>query len=201
MHKVFISYHHDNDQWAKDELLRWNQEEHLFIDKSVDTGDISDDLDDETIRVKIRDDYLQDSTVTILLVGRETQFRKHVDWELYSSMRDSARNKKSGIIVVMLPDIALDFFSVGHGEDEKAIYPPDINWVTISDRTEYEARYPYMPERIIDNLVAGGSHISVVKWEKIASNHAVLRALIEWAHRDKEICKYDLSRPMRRRNA
>lgn len=95
MHKVFISYHHENDQWAKNELLQWNDEEEIFIDRSVDTGDISDELTDEEIRVKIRDEYLRDSTVTILLVGQETRFRKHIDWEFYSSMRNSPRNGKS----------------------------------------------------------------------------------------------------------
>lgn len=86
-HKVFISYHHDNDQWAKEKLLELNSKYDIFIDRSVDTGDISDDLSDEKIRKKIRDEYLRD-TVTILLVGTETKNRKHIDWELYSSMYD-----------------------------------------------------------------------------------------------------------------
>ena len=72
-HKVFISYHHDNDQWAKETLLKCNEENDIFIDGSVDTGDISDDLSDEEIRKKIRDEYLRDTTVTILLVGTETK--------------------------------------------------------------------------------------------------------------------------------
>ena len=45
-HKVFISYHHDNDQWAKEKLLELNSKYDIFIDRSVDTGDISDDLSD-----------------------------------------------------------------------------------------------------------------------------------------------------------
>ena len=60
----------------------------IFLDRSVDTGDISDDLSDESIRRKVRDEYLRDSTVTILLVGLQTKRRKHVDWEIYSSMID-----------------------------------------------------------------------------------------------------------------
>ena len=75
----------------------------IFIDQSVDTGDISDELCDEAIREKIRDDYLRDSTVTIVLVGLETKRRKHVDWEIYSSMIDGKKNKKSGILAVNLP--------------------------------------------------------------------------------------------------
>jgi len=200
MHKVFISYHHDNDQWAKDHLLVLNALYDIFIDKSVDTGDIDDSLLSETIRTKIRDEYLRDSTVTILLVGKETMFRKHVDWELYSSMRDSAINKKSGILVVMLPDIALDYYTVGHGDIEKrVVYPDTTSWTRISTRSEYEKRYPYMPDRIIDSLLKGAS-ISVVKWDKIATSPETLKLLIEWTHKDRAECDYDLSRPMRRHN-
>lgn len=70
-HKVFISYHHRNDQNYKESLLDENDKYDLFIDASVDTGDIDDDLPDESIRQIIRDDYLRDSAVTILLVGVE----------------------------------------------------------------------------------------------------------------------------------
>ena len=64
-HKVFISYHHENDQQYKDGLLIMNDLYDIFIDKSVDTGDIDDSLSDQSIRGKIRDEYLRDSTVTI----------------------------------------------------------------------------------------------------------------------------------------
>ena len=80
MHKVFISHHHDNDQWYKEELVRFGEQNKIFIDQSVDTGDISDGLSDEYIRELIRDKYLRDSTVTIVLVGTETRRRKHMDW-------------------------------------------------------------------------------------------------------------------------
>ena len=103
MHKVFVSFHHKNDQYYKDYLVDWAEENEVFIDGSVETGDISDDLTDEEIRIMIRDDYLKDTTVTILLVGTETKYRKHIDWEIYSSMYDGKKNKKSGILVILLP--------------------------------------------------------------------------------------------------
>lgn len=80
-HRVFVSYHHKNDQAYKEYLINWAEENNIFVDWSVDTGDISDDLSDEQIREKIRDEYLRDCRVTILLVGTETKYRKHVDWE------------------------------------------------------------------------------------------------------------------------
>ena len=201
MHKVFISYHHENDQWAKDYLIRLNEEHDIFIDRSVDTGEIDDSLPDDFIRIKIRDEYLRDSTVTILLVGEETKHRKHIDWELYSSMRDGVYNKKSGILVVMLPNVASIYCTAGHGDEEKSVlYPDTHNWIHVNSREEFESRYPYMPERIIDCLLNGKSHISVVQWDKIENNPDILSQLIEWTHNDKEICEYDMSRPMRKRN-
>lgn len=72
-HRVFISYHHANDQIYKDALVKWGEENEIFIDWCVNTGDISDELADQQIREIIRDDYLQSSTVTIVLVGTETK--------------------------------------------------------------------------------------------------------------------------------
>ena len=205
MHKVFISYHHENDQFYKEELLELNDQygfrygQPLFIDKSVDTGDISERLSDETIREKIRDEYLKDSTVTILLVGTETKNRKHVDWELYSSMYDGQVNRKSGILVVNLPSIFQKLIHAGHGAEEKRIVYPNSSWTSFSKRKEYEERYPYMPDRIIDNLLNPKAKISVTNWDVITDPNK-LKALIEMTFRDRLNCEYDLSRPMRRQN-
>lgn len=32
MHRVFISYHHDNDQGYKNALVKWAEENDIFID-------------------------------------------------------------------------------------------------------------------------------------------------------------------------
>lgn len=42
MRKVFISYHHDNDQWYQEELVKFGKQNQIFSDASVDTGDIPD---------------------------------------------------------------------------------------------------------------------------------------------------------------
>ena len=198
MHRVFISYHHANDQWYKDELVRFAKENEIFEDWSVDTGDISDELSDEEIREKIRDEYLRLSSVTILLVGTETQNRKHVDWEIYSSMYDGKINKKSGIIVILLPSAKSTSFTCAF-DNEKTFYPEQTTWISINERAEYERRYPYMPARIIDNLLKPGVSISVINWEIINANG--LRLMINNAYYNRANQDYDLTRPMRRRNS
>ena len=199
MHKVFISYHHENDQWYKERLAELGWQHSIFIDESVDTGDIDDDLSDERIREIIRDEYLRDSTVTIVLVGTETKRRKHVDWEIYSSMYDGPINKKSGILVINLPDTGSSLVSAPHGQKEKDLYPDITSWTSVDSREEYERRYPYMPDRLVDNLRKSEAKISVVPWDRI--NVTTLKFLADAAFEDRGRCEYDLSQPMRRHNS
>lgn len=198
VHKVFISYHHANDQQYKESLVKWAEENDIFRDWSVDTGDISEDLADEQIREKIRDEYLKDSSVTILLVGTETKRRKHIDWEIYSSMYDGRVNKKSGIIVINLPTINCSYYTASHSGEKETVFPENTSWISISEREKYERRYPYMPDRIVDNLLNSSAKISVIGWDKL--NVSKLTYMIEKAFEDRSSCSYDLSRPMRRRN-
>jgi len=78
-----------------------------MVSKSVQIGEIDPVLPTETVRQKIRDEYLRDSTVTVVLVGTETWKRKHVDWEIGSSIRDTKLNSRSGLFGIILPTYPL----------------------------------------------------------------------------------------------
>lgn len=203
-HKVFISYHHDRDQGCKEKLVELGEQHDIFADRSVDTGDISEELSDEQIRVKIRDDYLQDSTVTIVLVGAETKYRKHVDWEIHSSMHDGELNKRSGILVVNLLAMAggnEPLVCAAHSGEEESVYPEIRDWTSVNSRQEWERLYPNMPNRILDNLIINDrAKISVTNWRWI-QDPVKLKLLIDMAYRDRNSCKYDLSQPMMRRSS
>ena len=76
-----------------------------IVDKSVEDGDIDDDnLATETIRQKIRDDFIADATVTVVLIGPCSWQRKHVDWEIGSSLRDTKKNSRCGLLGILLPN-------------------------------------------------------------------------------------------------
>ncbi len=202
MHKVFISYHHLLDQYYKNYLVSMGKQHRIFIDKSVNTGGISDHLSGEQIRRKIRDEYLRDSTVTIVLVGLETKKRKHVDWEIYSSMIDGKVNKKSGILVVRLPSIGSNgLIFTAHDNEKASVYPDIKNWSPIGSKAENERDDPYLPSRIIDNIINLKAKVSVTNWDRIKHNPDALRFLINATFQDRLSCKYDLSRPMRRANS
>ena len=119
---------------------------------------------------------------------------------IYSSMFAGTRNRKSGILVINLPSTECYDYTAAHVHEEKRlIYPEQNSWKDVSYRSEYEALYPDMPDRILDNLLAPKAYISVVPWQKLTIGN--LEFLIEATFKDKVKCEYDLSRPMRRRNS
>lgn len=101
-HKIFISYYHKEDQHYKNELEKILGKEYA-ISRSVQIGDINPNNNTDYTRQIIRDNYLRDSSVTIVLIGKNTWKRKHVDWEIYSSMRNTISNPRSGVIGIILP--------------------------------------------------------------------------------------------------
>jgi len=108
VHKIFISYHHGDTPYEGDKEYREKLEKILAtsgiaINYSVPYNAISDDLMTETVRQKIRDEYLRDATVTVVLIGKDTWKRKHVDWEIGSSIRDTQFNPRAGLLGIILP--------------------------------------------------------------------------------------------------
>ena len=99
-----MSYHHANDQYYKESFESFfSTYFNIFITRSVQLGDINPSLATDTIRQKIRDEYLRDSTVTVVLIGSETWKRKHVDWEVSSSIRQTQLSSRSGLLGIHLP--------------------------------------------------------------------------------------------------
>jgi hypothetical protein len=107
-HNTFISHHHVNDESSKIEFKKLFVDTHdVIVPWDVEIGDIDPNLKTDTIRHKIRDQYLRDSTVTVVLIGLKTWQRKHVDWEISSSIRDTQRNKRAGLLGIFLPSYPL----------------------------------------------------------------------------------------------
>ena len=100
-HRVFVSFHHD-DQSYKDSFVRMMGEN--MIDESVDIGDIPQNIAVETIRQRIRDEFIRSASVTVVLIGPGTWQRKHVDWEIGSSLRDTNLNPRCGLLGILLPN-------------------------------------------------------------------------------------------------
>ena len=100
-HKVFISFHEEDIKY-KENFVRMMGKR--IVDRSVDTGNIDDTgLKTATVRQKIRDEYIRDATVAIVLIGPRTWQRKYVDWEIGSSIRKTKKNSRCGLLGILLP--------------------------------------------------------------------------------------------------
>lgn len=107
-HKCFISYH-KADQKEVDKFIETFDSKHdIFIYRAVREMDqnIIDSNDSGYIMRRIRELYLADSTVTIVMIGKCTWARRYVDWEIASTLRNDPKNKRSGLMAITLPSMA-----------------------------------------------------------------------------------------------
>ncbi len=102
-HKVFVSYHHALDETYKTKFEKFGSIFDVLVPGSVNDGDIDSSLPAETIRQRIRDEFLRDTSVTVVLIGAQTWQRKHIDWEIGSSIRHTEYNPRSGLLGILLP--------------------------------------------------------------------------------------------------
>ena len=108
-HKVFISYYHHDDQYYKDKLISFNelnpntwQIQSIFEDYSVHENEIDDTgLSSENIRCIIRDDYIKDATVLILLCGQNTKRRNTNNSKTYEITNQQTHYGKCGTFVCL----------------------------------------------------------------------------------------------------
>lgn len=126
-HKVFVSFHSE-DIGYKEQFVKMLGDR--IVDRSVRDGDIDKTLKVAEIRRQIRDDFIADATVTVVLVGCCTWQRKYVDWEIGVGLIDTDSNDRCGLLGILLPS------HPNHREDD---YNPRL-----------------IPPRLADNL--GGEH-------------------------------------------
>lgn len=150
-HKVFISFHHA-DQHYKDQLVSAIGND--IIDKSVEDGDIGDGINADIIRQRIRDNFIRDATVTVVLIGPCTWQRKHVDWEIGSSLRNTKLNPRCGLLGIILPN---------HWDYDTGVYHPSR-----------------LPPRLADNCKGSPSYAKIYNFPAMLYNST--EDIREWIH-------------------
>lgn len=149
-HKVFVSYHHNNDQEKADYLRKKYGSNNTLLDKSLDEA--YEDMDDDEILAAIRTNHLKDSTVTIVLIGSETSKRKWIDWEIYSSLRPYGDRTRNGLLGIYLstagetPARLQDNIDTG--------YAVTMKWENISWQLESKIQEAYdnrSKDELVDN--------------------------------------------------
>jgi hypothetical protein len=136
--RVFVSYQHTAlDQHYRNEFENlFSSYYNIFISKSVQIGDLDPNLSTDYVRQVIRDQYLSDSTVTVVLIGPTTWQRKHVDWEISSSIRQTQHSSRSGLLGILLPNHP----SFGASGYDSGICPPRL---VDNQRCGYAAIYDW----------------------------------------------------------
>ncbi len=149
-HKVFISFHEQDIEYKEDFVRMMGKR---IVDRSVDTGNINDTgLKTATVRQKIRDEYIRDATVTIVLIGPCTWQRKHVDWEINSSIRKTKKNPRCGLLGIVLTN------HTGYKDEisklNPRLIPPRLadNWTKKDDPYSliYHWPQPWTPAKIAE---------------------------------------------------
>lgn len=104
-HKVFISYHHEDQEEVEDFIKTFDDEKDVFIARALGVDmeeDIINSTDADYVMRRIRELYLKDSTVTIVLMGKCTWARRYVDWEIQASLRSGETVKPNGLLGIKL---------------------------------------------------------------------------------------------------
>lgn len=102
-HKCFISFHRADEAAVLEFKRRFDDTQDAFIYRGQSMPeDIVNSNDDDYVIGEIRRRFLQDTTVTIVLVGRCTWSRKFVDWEVQASLRQPTNGLPNGLLPIVL---------------------------------------------------------------------------------------------------
>jgi hypothetical protein len=132
-HKCFVSYRVSDLTEVEAFLDDFGSE---FIPRSVgvtEEDDFIDSDDDDYIKRRIRELYLTDSTVTILLLGKCTWSRKFIDWELSSSLRNDSANRRNGLLAMPLPSLGNSATLPQRVRDNWVSGEPDLSYALFRD--------------------------------------------------------------------
>ncbi len=107
--KCFISYHHADQAEVSQFVRSFDHEQDAFIARGLGqemTEDIINSTNTDYVMGRIRQLYLGDSSVTLVMLGKCTWARRYVDWEIQSSLRQGENTMPNGLLAIKLPSYA-----------------------------------------------------------------------------------------------
>jgi len=135
--RVFIS-HYKGDRDEVDEFIQhFANELKIFTPYVLGANqnyDFIDSTDTNYVMTQIRNKYLKDSTVTIVLMGSCTHSRRYVDWEIKSSLRQG-ENIPNGLLGILLPS-----------QNDSAYLPQRFEQNLTRDKVNCYAKYRKYPK-------------------------------------------------------
>lgn len=140
--KVFIS-HYKGDKKEVDAFIEEFANKHKVFTPYVlganDNNDFINSASPAYVMSQIRKKYLQDTTVTIALIGSCTHSRRYVDWEIKSSLQQG-ETLPNGLMGIILPS-----------QGKSAHMPPRLKDNLTKGHIDCYARhwvYPSSPEEL-----------------------------------------------------
>ena len=131
-HRVFISFHKDDEKYRNEFNLRWGQD-FLSTYFRLDPEDFETS---EEYKIRLAEiPHIVESNVVVALYGAKTKERKHIDWEISAGLNGEI-GKRKGLVVLILPEFPVS------PKDENG------NWNRI-------LLYPHLHPRTAKNLEAG----------------------------------------------
>jgi hypothetical protein len=98
--RIFVSYQHSSDQAYYDQFSeKFHDGYESIFDNSLERC-IDSDKTDYVIQ-RIRDNFITNTSCTIVLVGPTAHERKYLDWEIKATL-----DKEHGLIGIHLPNLA-----------------------------------------------------------------------------------------------
>jgi MTH538 TIR-like domain (DUF1863) len=128
--KCFVSYHHADIAAVDRFIERFGPRN--FIKRGITLPDeVVNSVNTRYVMRRVRELYLRDSTVTIVLLGRCTWARRFVDWEIQASLRRAVDSLPNGLLGILL---------------DSSTRPPLPPRFKLNRDTGY-ARYHYFPHK------------------------------------------------------
>ncbi|MBN9477262.1 MAG: TIR domain-containing protein [Burkholderiales bacterium] len=109
--RCFISYHHADEQAVRNFIQVFSVAGEIFSHRALGLEmepDIVNSHDTDYVMRRIRERYMADTSVTIVMLGQSTWKRRYVDWEIAASLRNAPNAPANGLLGVHLPGFSRD---------------------------------------------------------------------------------------------
>ena len=213
MKRIFVSFHHELNQEHANKI-RSLIKLLGYKDISVNDGIKIEDEDNKTdlkIREEIRDKFLKNLDVIILIVGSDSINRKHLDWEVRSALYRFKNYQNAGLVVINC--LKNDKTWILDKElieiHDQAPYPAERKWPKDFTKEDYK----WLPERVFNSISNNYDYESclrkeykhaifpIIRYNRALEAKVLDRAInhsIEMKNYNKD--KWDLNTKMRKRN-
>lgn len=109
--RCFISYHHADEVAVRNFVQVFSLAGEILSHRALGLEmepDIVNSYDTDYVMRRIRERYMADTSVTLVMLGQNTWKRRYVDWEIAASLRNAPGAPANGLLGIHLPGFSRD---------------------------------------------------------------------------------------------